>query len=94
MNIQPLSDRVVIRPAEPQGPSTFLHVPDVAKDKPELGTIIAAGPGYMAGTVLLPMTLAVGDRVIFGKYSGHEIKFKGEDLIIMRETDVLAVVSE
>ena len=94
MGIKPLSDRVVVKAqeAEEKTPSGII-LPDTAKEKPQIGEIVATGPGKVndAGN-LVKMTLRKGDKVLYGKYSGTEISHDGDDLLIMRESDVLAVV--
>ena len=94
MGIKPLSDRVVVKAqeAEEKTPSGII-LPDTAKEKPQIGEIVATGPGKVndAGN-LVKMTLKKGDKVLYGKYSGTEISHEGNDLLIMRESDVLAVV--
>ena len=94
MGIKPLSDRVVVKAqeAEEKTPSGII-LPDTAKEKPQIGEIVATGPGKVndAGN-LVKMTLKKGDKVLYGKYSGTEISHDGNDLLIMRESDVLAVV--
>ena len=87
--IRPLADRVVIEPkaAETQTASG-LFIPDTAKEKPQQGTVLAVGPG----TEKDPMELKVGDVVLYGKYAGTEVTVEGKDLLIMKQTDVLAVL--
>jgi chaperonin GroES len=94
MKFRPLHDRVVIRRVEEEGKTTGgIIIPDTAKEKPMEGEIIAVGPGARdeAGK-LIPMDLEKGDRILFGKWSGSEIKLDGEDLLIMKESDVMGVV--
>tara|TARA_Y100000996_G_C22472015_1_gene622533 strand:- start:378 stop:662 length:285 start_codon:yes stop_codon:yes gene_type:complete len=94
MGIKPLSDRVVVKAqeAEEKTPSGII-LPDTAKEKPQIGEIVATGPGKVNDTGnLVKMTLKKGDKVLYGKYSGTEISHDGNDLLIMRESDVLAVV--
>ena len=94
MGIKPLSDRVVVKAqeAEEKTPSGII-LPDTAKEKPQIGEIVATGPGKVNDTGnLVKMTLKKGDKVLYGKYSGTEISHDGDDLLIMRESDVLAVV--
>ena len=87
--IRPLADRVVIEPkaAETQTASG-LYIPDTAKEKPQQGTVVAVGPGKKDE----PMEVAVGDTVIYGKYSGTEVSVDGKDYLIMKQTDILAVL--
>ena len=94
MKFRPLHDRVVIRRVDEEGKTAGgIIIPDTAKEKPMEGEIIAVGPGARdeAGK-LIPMDLEKGDRVLFGKWSGTEIKLDGEDLLIMKESDVMGVV--
>jgi chaperonin GroES len=92
LNIQPLADRVVVLPAEDtEEMRGGLYIPDTAKEKPQQGTIMAVGPGRVSDDGdLIPMSLAEGDRVLYGKYSGTEVNIEGQDLLIVKETDVLA----
>ncbi len=87
MSIQPLADRVVIEPLDAEEKTSGgIYIPDNAKEKPQKGKVIAVG----AGKKDEPMELAAGDLVLYGKYSGTEIKVDGKALLIMRESDVLA----
>ena len=94
MKIKPLSDRVVIKPApadeKVQG---GIIIPDTAKEKPQKGTIVAVGPGKTsdAGQVI-PMSVKKGDEVLYGKYPGTEVTVDNEDYLIVRESDVLAII--
>ena len=94
MKFRPLHDRVVIRRVEEEGKTTGgIIIPDTAKEKPMEGEIIAVGEGARdeAGK-LVPLEVKKGDRILFGKWSGTEIKLDGEDLLIMKESDVMGVV--
>ncbi len=95
MKIQPLGDRVLVRPLEAESKTRGgIVLPDTAKEKPQQGEIVAAGKGKVLenGTVN-PLEVKVGDKVLYGKYSGNEITTKeGEELLIMREEDILAIV--
>ena len=94
MNFKPLLDRVVLkRVAEENKTAGGIIIPDTAKEKPSPGIVVAVGAGARdeAGH-LIPMTLKEGDKVLFGKWSGTEIKINGEDLLIMKETDVLGIL--
>ncbi len=94
MTVRPLFDRVLVkRNEEPTRTKSGLFLPDTAKEKPVEGTVLAAGSGKVGedGKVT-PMSVAVGDRVVFGKYSGTEIKVDGEDRLILREEDILGIV--
>lgn len=92
--IRPLHDRIIVKRLEnEEKTASGLYIPDTAKEKPQQGQVIAIGKGKVAedGTVR-PVDLKVGDRIIFGKYSGQEIKVDGEELLIMKEDDVYGVV--
>jgi chaperonin GroES len=94
MKFRPLHDRVVIRRIEEEGKTAGgIFIPDTAKEKPMEGEIIAVGPGARdeQGT-LVPLDVKKGDHVLFGKWSGSEIKLDGEDLLIMKESDVMGVI--
>jgi chaperonin GroES len=95
MNIQPLGDRVVVKPLEAEAKSKGgILLPDTAKERPQEGKVVAVGKGKVMdnGTVSAP-EVKVGDKVLYGKYSGNEITTKdGEELLIMREEDILAVL--
>ena len=91
MNIKPLADRVLVSPvAAEEVTASGIIIPDSAKEKPLKGKVLATG----AGTKDEEMVLKAGDTVIFGKYAGTEIEFEGEKYLIMRQSDVLAVVAE
>ena len=93
VKIQPLADRVAIRPLEDtEKMKGGLYIPDTAKEKPVQGEIIAVGPGRFEKGDNVPMELKVGDRVLYGKYSGTEVKLGDEDILIIKESDVLAVI--
>lgn len=89
ITIKPLADRVVVEPAaaETQTASGII-IPDTAKEKPQQGTVVAVGDGKKDE----PMTVKVGDKVLYGKYSGTELKWEGTDYLIMKEADILAIV--
>jgi chaperonin GroES len=94
MALKPLQDRVLVRRLD-QNEKTAggIIIPDTAKEKPMEGEVIAAGPGARGEDgVLHPLDVKVGDRVLFGKWSGTEIKVDGEELVIMKETDILGVI--
>ena len=94
MNLKPLADRVVVKPsAAEERTKGGIIVPDTAKEKPVWGEIIAVGPGKISdeGKVITP-EVKVGDRVLYGKYSGTEVTIDGEELLIMRESDVFAIM--
>ena len=94
MNLRPLADRVVVRPLEQEEEKRGgIIIPDTAKEKPEKGEIIAVGPGKTLdnGQRLAP-EIKKGDKVLFGKYAGTEVKVDGKELMILREEDVMAVI--
>jgi chaperonin GroES len=94
MKIRPLQDRVIVkRIAEEEKTKGGIIIPDTAKEKPQEGKVVAVGKGKVSddGT-LIPMQVKVGDRILFGKYSGSEIKLNGEEHLIMREEDILGVI--
>jgi chaperonin GroES len=93
VKIQPLGDRVVIRPLEEaEQMRGGLYIPDTAKEKPQQGEIVAVGPGRFEKTERVPMELKVGQRVLYGKYSGTEVTIEDEEYLIIKESDVLAVI--
>lgn len=88
-SITPLHDRVIVKPAAAETKTAGgIIIPDTAKEKPQRGVVVAAGPGKKDE----PVTVKNGDTVLYGKYAGTEITIDGEDLIIMRESDILAIV--
>jgi chaperonin GroES len=92
-NVKPLADRVVIKALEEtEQMRGGLFIPDTAKEKPQQGEIVAVGPGRYEDGKLVPMSLKVGDKVLYGKYSGTEVTINSDQLLILRETDVLAVI--
>ena len=94
VNVGPLADRVVNRSLEGNEQTRGgLFIPDTAKEKPQEGLILAVGPGRFDEGTRVPMDVKVGDKVLFGKYSGTEVVIDGEQLLILRESDVLAVLS-
>ena len=89
MNITPLADRVLVEPAAAETTTASgIIIPDTAQEKPQKGTIVAIG----SGKIDEPMTVKVGDTVLYGKYSGTELKLDGKDFLIMREADILAII--
>ncbi len=91
MKLQPLGDRLVVKAIEAeQTTASGLVLPDTAQEKPSRGTVVAVGEGRYEDGKRIPLEVAVGDEVIYSKYGGTEIKLDGEDLIILREADVLA----
>ena len=94
VNVSPLADRVVVRSLEgTEQTRGGLFIPDTAKEKPQQGEILAAGPGRFDDGARVPMDVKVGDKVLFGRYSGTEVTIDGEALLILRESDVLAVIA-
>ena len=93
-SVAPLADRVVVRALEEtEQMRGGLFIPDTAKEKPMQGEVIAVGPGRYEKDKRVPMELKVGDKVLYGKYSGTEVTIDTEQLLILREADVLAVVN-
>jgi chaperonin GroES len=95
MKLQPLEDRIVVRPGESdQTTASGLVIPDTAKEKPQQGEVLAVGPGRRAENTgdLVPLDVKVGDTVVYSKYGGTEITIDGEDLLILTSRDVLATV--
>jgi chaperonin GroES len=94
MNIRPLHDRVIVRRMEEERTSPGgIVLPDAAKEKPVQGEVLAAGKGkLLENGDVRPLDVKVGDRVLFGKYSGTEVKIDGEDLLVMREEDIMGVL--
>jgi chaperonin GroES len=93
VKVSPLADRVVVKPLEEaEQMRGGLYIPDTAKEKPQQGEVVAAGPGRFEKDKRVPMDLKVGDRVLYGKYSGTEVTLDGEQYLILRESDVLAVI--
>ena len=92
VKLQPLADRVVVKPVEnEQKTKSGIYIPDTAKEKPQEGEIIAVGPGRLTDDGLrIAVDLKVGDRVIYARYGGAEIKIDNQELVIMRESDILA----
>lgn len=94
LKIKPLGDRIVVKPAEAEETTKGgIILPDTAKEKPVEGTIVAAGPGKKSDDgKLIEMEVKVGDKVLYGKYSGTEVTIDGEEYLIMRESDIFAIV--
>ncbi|MFQ6676693.1 MAG: co-chaperone GroES [Fidelibacterota bacterium] len=94
LNIKPLADRVVVEAAAAEEKSSGgIILPDTAQEKPQQGTVVAVGPGKAsdAGTIV-EMTVKSGDKVLYGKYSGTEVNHEGKEYLIMRESDILAIL--
>jgi chaperonin GroES len=95
MKLQPLDDRIVVRPSEAEEKTASgLVIPDTAKEKPQQGEVLAAGPGRRADSTgeIIPLDVKAGDKVVYSKYGGTEITIDGEDLLILSSRDVLAKV--
>jgi chaperonin GroES len=94
MNVKPLADRVLVRPLEAEEKTAGgIIIPDNAKEKPQKGEIVAVGEGKISDSgQKISMSLKSGDNVLYGKYSGTEISIEGGDFLIMRESDVLAII--
>ena len=94
MNLKPLNDRVLVkRLAEEETTVGGIIIPDTAKEKPMKGEVVAAGPGKIANDgSTIPMTVKAGDSVLFNKYAGTEFKVDGEEILVMREDDILAII--
>jgi chaperonin GroES len=94
MKIQPLGDRVLVEPKkEAEEKIGSIIVPDTAKEKPQEGKVIAVGAGKYEDGKLVPLEVKVGDTVLYGKYSGTEVKQSGQDYLIIRESDILAKIN-
>ena len=93
MNVRPLHDRVIVqRLDEPLDPQGLIVIPDSAKEKPQHGRVLAAGPGaFNKDGARVPLDVKAGDTILFGKYSGQEIKLDGVEYLIMKEDDILAI---
>ena len=92
--VSPLADRVVVKALEEtEQMRGGLYIPDTAKEKPQQGEITAVGPGKYEDGKLVPMGVKVGDKVLYGKYSGTEVTIEGEQYLILRDSDVLAVIN-
>ena len=94
MAIKPLSDRILVKPSEEEEEKVGgIIIPDTAKEKPQEGEVVAIGPGKLLESgERQAMTVKVGDKVLYGKYSSTEIKYGGEEYLIMREDDILAII--
>lgn len=95
MSLKPLNDRVLVKRLESEEKTAGgLYIPDTAKEKPSRGEIIAVGPGKHAEDgKLIPMSVKKGDQVLFNKYAGTEVKLDGEEHLVMREDDILAIIA-
>jgi len=95
MNLKPLGDRIVVKPKDEEESRTAsgLVIPDTAKEKPQLGDVLAVGPGEFKDGERVPMDVKVGDVVFYSKYGGTEVKVEGEDYLVLSSRDVLAVLA-
>jgi chaperonin GroES len=95
IKIRPLHDRVIVkRIEETEKTKGGIIIPDTAKEKPQEGKVVAVGPGRIEEGKVIPLDVKAGDKILFGKYSGTEIKLDGEDHLILREDDILGVIEE
>ena len=94
MTLKPLGDRIIVKPKEDETSTTpsGLVIPDTAKEKPQLGDVMAVGPGDFQDGDRIPLDVKEGDVVVYSKYGGTEIKFEGQDFLILSSRDVLAVI--
>lgn len=93
MNLKPLADRVILKVMESEEKTkTGIYLPDTAKEKPQQGKVVAVGPGRVEDGKTIPMSVSVGDVVLFAKYAGTEVKVDGEEYLIVKESDILAIV--
>ncbi|MGO9481739.1 MAG: co-chaperone GroES [Candidatus Kryptoniota bacterium] len=93
MKIKPLADRVVVKPLEAEEKTKGgLFVPDTAKERPQQGEIVAVGPGRTEDGKKIPPEVKVGDKILYGKYSGTEVTYDGVEYLIMRESDIFAIL--
>lgn len=95
MKLKPLGDRVIVLPKESEEVTkSGIVIPDTAKEKPQEGEVIAVGPGRIEEGKSIPMDVKVGDRIIYSKYGGTEVKIEGEEHLILRESDILAIIEK
>jgi chaperonin GroES len=93
MKIKPLADRIVVKPLEAQEKTKGgLYVPDTAKERPQEGEVVAVGPGRTEDGKKIPPEVKVGDKILYGKYSGTEVTYDGIEYLIMRESDIFAII--
>ena len=93
-SITPLADRVLVEPAPAESTTASgIIIPDTAKEKPQKGTVVAAGPGKVENGTKVDMTVKQGDSVLYGKYAGTEVTVDGKELLIMKEYDILGILS-
>jgi chaperonin GroES len=94
-NLEPLDDRIVVKPAEEEETTVSgIVIPDTAKEKPQEGEVVAVGPGRFEEGSRVPMDVKVGDRVLYSKYGGTEVKVKGDEYLVLSARDVLAIVKK
>ena len=94
-NLKPLADRVIVKPAPAEEVTKGgIYLPDTAQEKPQRGEVVAVGPGRISEETVkhIPKSVKVGDKVLYGKYSGTEVKIDGEEYLIMRESDIFAII--
>ena len=92
-NLKPLEDRIVVKPGEEEEKTVSgIVIPDTAKEKPQEGSVVAVGPGRFEDGVRVPMDVSVGDKVIYSKYGGTEVKVDGDEYLILSARDVLAIL--
>jgi chaperonin GroES len=95
VSLQPLEDRIVVKPSEGEEmTASGLVIPDTAKEKPQEGEVLAVGPGRFEDGNRVPLDVKVGDKVIYSKYGGTEVKISGDELLILSARDVLAIVNK
>ncbi len=96
MTLTPMHDRILVKPSQPEEVSTGgIIIPDTAKEKPQQGEVIAVGPGRITEDgKTLPLQIKVGDKVLYGKYAGTEVSVGGDDLMMMKENDVFAIIND
>jgi chaperonin GroES len=95
VSLQPLEDRIVVKPSEGEEmTASGLVIPDTAKEKPQEGEVLAVGPGRFEDGARVPLDVKVGDKVIYSKYGGTEVKLAGDELLILSARDVLAIVNK
>jgi chaperonin GroES len=95
VSLQPLEDRIVVKPSEGEEmTASGLVIPDTAKEKPQEGEVIAVGPGRFEDGTRVPLDVKVGDKVIYSKYGGTEVKLEGDEYLILSARDVLAIVNK
>ena len=95
MNLKPLADRVIVKAAQAEEKTKGgLYIPDTGKEKPQYGEVVAVGPGKVSDAgQIVTMQVKAGDKVLYGKYSGTEVQVEGEDYLIMRESDIFAILA-